>query len=272
MNNILLQGRIPFAPNFIPANGEKKACAFFTLAVQTKQKDEETGYYKELNIRCRAFGGWAESLNAKFEETGNRTVVDVEGELVQGNDYEKDGEIVKGQLELNVLRIHDYNTLDKTVVRGRIPNFDNAIKFVEATDDKKACIFFTVAISTGIKDEETGYYKERLVKCKAFNGTAEFINKYYQTGDLITLDGKYVDGQDYTNADGELVKAMPELLISNVYGFPRRKEEGASTTKKAAPAAKAPGKVPAAPGAKTPGKLGAAGGPKKLGGLKKLTK
>ena len=267
MNNILLQGRIPFAPNFIPANGQKKACAFFTLAVQTKQKDEETGYYKELNIRCRTFGGWAESLNAKFEETGNRTIIDVEGELVQGNDYERDGEIVKGQLELNVLRIHDFNTLDKTIVKGRIPNCENAIKFVEATDDKKACAFFSVSISTGIKDEETGYYKERLVKCKAFNGTAEFFNKYYQAGDTIVLDGKYVDGTDYTNNEGELVKAMPELLVSNIYGFPRRKEEG---TAKKAPATKAPGKAPVkqAPPAGGP-KLG---GPKKLGGLKKLGK
>lgn len=272
MNNVILQGRIPFAPNFTPANGDKKAFAFFTLAVQTKQKDEETGYYKELNIRCRVFGGWAESLNAKFEETGNRTIVDVEGELVQGNDYtNNDGELVKGQLELNVLRIHDFNTLDKTILKGRIPNFDNAIKFVEATDDKKACVFFTVAVSTGIKDEETGYYKERLIKCKAFNGTAEFFNKYYQKGDTVVIDGKYVDGTDYTNNEGELVKAMPELLVSNVYGFPRRKEEGAATTKKSAPATKVPGKAPLTKAA--PGKIGTpSGGPKKLGSLKKLTK
>lgn len=271
MNNVTLQGRIPFAPNFIPGTDTKKACVFFTLAVQTKQKDEETGYYKELNIRCRAFGGWAESLHNKFEETGNKTIVDVEGELVQGNDFEKDGELVKGQLELNILRVHDFNTLDKTILKGRIPNFDNAIKFVEATGDKKACVFFTIAVSTGIKDEETGYYKERLIKCKAFNGTAEFFNKYYQKGDTVVIDGKYVDGTDYTNNDGELVKAMPELLVSNVYGFPKRKEEGNTSAKKtsAPPASKAPGKIGTAPG-KAPGK--SLGGPKKLGGLKKLTK
>ena len=53
-----------------------------------------------------------------------------------------------------------------------------------------------------IYDEETGYYKERIVTAKAFGQTAEFINSYYKNGDYITLDGKYVDGQDYENNDG----------------------------------------------------------------------
>ena len=262
MNNVILQGRIPFEPHYTPANGDKKSFAFFTLAVQTRQKDEATGYYKEINIRCRTFGGWADSLKDKFEATGNRTTVDIEGELIMGNDYEKDGEIVKGQLELNVLRIHDYNTLDKTIVRGKIPHFENAIKYTPANGDKKAYAFFTLAISTGIKNEDTGYYNERLVRCKVFGPTADFLNNQYQAGDFITVDGKYVDGQDYEK-NGELVKAMPELLINNIYGFARRKDaDAASTSTKKAPTMKAPGNKPAVP----------TGGPKKLGGLKKLGK
>ena len=141
--------------------------------------------------------------------------------------------------------------------------------------EKKAFVRLKLSISTGIKDEETGYYKERIVTAKAFGQTAEFINSYYKNGDYITLDGKYVDGQDYENNDGELVKAMPELIINNVYGFPKRKDEEETKTSKAStkpsikPTANKP-KLNATPKAKTslkaPGKIGAPG--KKLG-LKK---
>lgn len=269
------QGRIPFEPRFFAANGDKKAFATFTLAMQTNQKDETTGYYKEVNIRCKTFGGWAESLMNKWNETGNKTYVDIEGELTMGNDYEKDGEIVKGQIELNVLRIHDYNTLDKTIVRGKIPNFENAIRYTASNGEKKSYAFFTIAISTGVKNEETGYYEERLVKCKTFGATADFLNNFYQNGDFITLEGKYVDGQDYEK-DGEMVKAQPELLVTNIHGFARRKEDGNTSSKKTTPITKKIGASPktgiATPQKKLP-QLGGmnkpASGGIKLPGLKK---
>ena len=89
MNIVMMQGRVPFQPNFFEANGDKKAFATFTLAVNTGVKDEETGYYKENNFRCTVFGGWAETLNKNWN---NKLVVDIVGELTIGRDYEKDGE------------------------------------------------------------------------------------------------------------------------------------------------------------------------------------
>ena len=272
MNIIMMQGRVPFQPNFFEANGDKKACATLMLAVNTGIKDEETGYYKENNFKCTAFGGWAESLNKNWN---NKLIIDVVGELTIGRDYEKDGEIVKGQPEIRVKEIHEYNTLDKTIIRAKIPNFENAITYKAAEGDKKSFARIKLSISTGVKDEETGYYKERIISAKAFGGTADFLNNYYKSGDFITLDGKYQDGQDYEK-DGEVVKAMPELLISNIYGFPRKKDyaEGGKTgTKKATasskPTVKAPGKPAAAPG-KAPGKpVSKLGAPGKKLGLKK---
>lgn len=269
MNIVLMQGRVPFEPRLFEATGDKKAFATFTLAVNTGVKDEETGYYKEDMFRCTVSGGWAENLAKNWN---NKMVIDVYGKLVMGRDYEKDGEIVKGQPEIRVIGIHDYNTLDVSVIRAKIPNFENAISYKPAQGDKKAFVRVKLAISTGIKDEETGYYKERIVTGKAFGATADFLNNYYKNGDFITLEGRYADGQDYEK-DGEIVKSMPELLINNVHGFARRKEEAEGTTTKAAPAKKAAPKTPgaklnAAP--KTPGKAPTSklGSPKKLG-LKK---
>lgn len=264
MNIVLLQGRVPFEPKFFEANGDKKAFATFTLAVNTGVKDESTGYYKEDNFKCLVSGGWAENLNKNWN---NKMVVDVYGRLVMGKDYEKDGEIVKGTPEIRVLGIHDYNTLDVSVIRGKIPNFENAIYYKPAEGDKKAFASVKLAISTGIKDE-SGYYKERIITAKVWGPTADFLNKQYKAGDFITVEGRYADGQDYEK-DGEMVKAMPELHISNIYGFARRKDEEGSVPKKPG-APKVPGKPGSAKAPGAPTKLGVPGAPKKLGGPKKL--
>lgn len=270
MNIVLLQGRIPFQPNFFEATDDRKAFASFTLAVNTGVKDEETGFYKEDNFRCTTSGGWAENLNKRWN---NKLVVDVYAKLVMGKDYEKDGEIIKGQPELRVLGIHDYNTLDVSVIRAKIPNFENAIIYKKGEGDKKSFAIVKLAISTGIKDESTGFYKERIVTGKVFGATADFLNNYYKAGDFITVEGKYADAQDYEK-DGQMVKAMPELIINNVHGFPRRNEESSenkSSKKSTAPGKSLPGGktgAPKASTAKAPTPTKTLGGPKKLG-LKK---
>lgn len=261
MNIVLLQGRIPFEPHFFEAKGDRKPFASFMLGVNTGVKDEETGFYKEDLFKCTVSGGWAENL---VRDWNNKMVVDIYGRIVMGKDYEKDGEIVKGQPEIRVMAIHNYNTLDVSIIRAKIPNFENAIYYKPAEGDKKSFINVKLAISTGIKEGD--YYKERIITAKAFGGTADFLNKYYQTGDYITVEGKYIDGQDYEK-DGEIVKAMPELMISSIHGFPRRKEDGESNNSKS-PAKKTPLGASKGLNTKPAGKkLG--GGLKKLGGLKK---
>lgn len=230
MNMLFMQGRVPFEPNFFEANGDRKAFAVFMLAVNTGIKDEETGYYKEDNFKCTVSGGWAENL---VKNWNNKMVVDVVGRLVIGKDYEKDGEIVKGQPEIRVSEIHEYNTLDKTILRARIATFDNSLVYTPATDGKKSYARVKLSVSTGIKDEESGFYKERLINAKVFGSTADFLDKFYQPGDFITVDGKYQDAKEYEK-DGEIIKPQPELLISNIHGFPRNKEteEGQASSKK----------------------------------------
>lgn len=269
MNIVLLQGRVPFEPQYFEATEGKKSFATFTLAVNTGIKDEETKYYKEDLFRCTVSGGWADNL-VKNWKANSKLIIDVYGKLFIGKDYEKDGEIIKGQPQIRVLEIHDYNTLDKTVIRAKVPSFENAINYSEGTGDKKSFARVKLSISTGIKDEENGFYKERIITAKMFGATADFFNSYYKAGDFVTIEGKYADGQDYEK-DGEVIKAMPELLVSNVHGFPRRKdEEGATEGKKKAPGKTPGGSVKAGIGtkAKAPGAVPKTAAPK-LGGIKK---
>lgn len=265
MNIVLLQGRIPFEPQFFEESGDKKAFATFTIAVNTGVKDESTGFYKEDLFRCITSGGWAANLKNNWN---NRLVVDIVGQLYVGKDYEKDGEIVKGIPQIRVLEIHEYNTLDKTILRAKVPNFENAISYTKGEDDKKSFARVKLALSTGVKDESTGFYKERIITAKMFGATADFFNNYYKPGDFVTLEGKYADGQDYEK-DGEIVKAMPELLVSAIHGFPRRKDQDKSETSSSA-GKKLPGgkKLGLGAGAKAPG-VSAPRIPLKKIGLKK---
>jgi single-stranded DNA-binding protein len=144
-------------------------------------------------------------------------------------------------------------------MQGRIP-FD--VKFFAASGEKKAFAQFTIAINTGIKDDSTGYYKEDLFRCKAWGYSAEHLDKYFQTRDMVTFDGKLVMGQDWTNESGEIVKGAPEIMVNKIYGFGTKGQEEKTSAPKAAAAkptkpsspAKPTGKPAAAKPASAPAK------------------
>lgn len=254
MNIVLLKGRIPFQPVFFEAKEDKKAFATFSFAVNTGVKEGD--YYKEYLFRCTASGMAAEIIN---KDWNNKKVYDIQAKLTIGKDYEKNGEIVKGQPELFVIGVHTFNTLDVTVLKAKIPNFENAIFFKPAEGDKKAFASVKLAISTGIKEGD--YYKERIITAKAFGGTASFLEEYYTNGDFITVEGKYIDGEDYEK-DGEMVKGQPVFIINSIHGFPQRKDDSNNNSNSST--GQASKKTLGTPGKKLSGtKLG--------GGLKKLS-
>lgn len=263
-------GRILTEPNFKSAEGEKKAFATFSLAINTRK--EEDGTYKSDFIRCKAFGYAAERIAETWSKEED---VVLEGNLVMGNDYtNKDGELVTGNWELLINKKHEYNTLNITsqgdrLIKGKIANFSNAMKYFPGSDDKKSLMYLTVSVSKGYKKEDSEYYEEQLIKLVLFGNTADAVNENYSNGDFITVQGRTQAGKDYTNNDGEIVDGGEEILVNRIFGFaPAGKTTSKTTTapKKAAPSfslSKAPGVAP---------KAQLTGGPKKIGGLKKLGK
>ena len=271
-------GRILSEPKFYPASGEgesaKKAFAMFSLAINTRK--QEDGTYKSDFINCKANGYAAERI---VENWSKEEDVVLEGNLVMGKDYEKDGEIVPGNWEVQVTKKHEFNSLNVTsqgdrLVRGRIANFGNAMRYFAGSGEKKSLMYLTVGVSKGYKKEGGDYYEEQLIKLVLFGNAADAVNENYSNGDFITVLGRAQAGKDYER-EGEMVDGGEEILVSRLFGFAPSGKSTEGNKKASAPAKKgAPTFTPAgAPKVGGP-KAGAPkmGGPKKLTGLKKLSK
>lgn len=265
-------GRILSEPKYYPGTEEKKSFAMFSLAINTRK--QEDGTYKSDFINCKANGFVADKIVDTWSKEED---VVLEGNLQMGNDYtNSEGEVVSGNWEIQVTKKHEFHSLNMTsqgdrLVRGRIANFANAMRYFPGSGEKKSLMYLTVGVSKGYKKEGGEYYEEQLVKLVLFGAAADAVNENYTNGDFITVSGRAQAGKDYEK-DGEIVDGGEEILVSRLFGYaPSGKANtGAKKTGAAAPAMKKPGTAPA-PMSKPMGapKLG---GAKKLTGLKKLGK
>ena len=101
LNKILVNGRLPrFEGNYKAGEGEGKR-SFLSWAVSVKRdfKPEGAQYYPEDLLNIKAFGPKADFIN-KFFAQGDGIVIS--GRLQRDDDYEKDGQTVKGQMYILV--------------------------------------------------------------------------------------------------------------------------------------------------------------------------
>lgn len=100
MNIVALSGRIPF--DIREFGSEENPVVMFNLSVRRNFKKAEDKYYPEDLINCKAFGHTAKFIK-QYINTGD--TLEIEGTLQKDDNYEKNGEIVYGQLFVNVQRV-----------------------------------------------------------------------------------------------------------------------------------------------------------------------
>lgn len=93
LNQVTLVGRVPFE-NELKGN-EGNEYLMFSLSVARDYKPEGEQYYPEDLITCKAFKGTAKFIAGNFPKGSYLTVV---GQIRRDDDYEKDGQQVKGQM------------------------------------------------------------------------------------------------------------------------------------------------------------------------------
>lgn len=93
MNQVTLVGRIPF--EFEVKGTEGNEFAMFSVSVARDFKKEGEQYYPEDLITCKAFKHTAKFIGGNFPKGSYITIV---GQLRRDDDYEKDGQQVKGQM------------------------------------------------------------------------------------------------------------------------------------------------------------------------------
>ena len=138
--------------------------------------------------------------------------------------------------------------LNQVNLQGKVANFGRVYKEAEGDKGAFAVVFINVITSTK-KNPETGYYDTMPVKLMAWGYSAERLNAF-EAGEEVYVTGSLSKEQDWTNADGELVKGQMMIMVQSVHNFAANYNANNNST--AAAPSKAPSKAPA----KAPGKPG----------------
>ena len=92
------------------------------------------------------------------------------------------------------------------------------------TNSGKPVASFTVAVDRDFAPE--GQEKETdFIDCVAWNGTAEFVDKYFKKGSMIVVNGR-LQLRNWTDKEGNK-RRTAEIVASNVYfGESKKQDQG----------------------------------------------
>lgn len=107
--------------------------------------------------------------------------------------------------------------INQIVVQGRIPNFEKALKIFNEGDDKKAVLNGSISVRRNFKKQDEDYYPEDLLDFKAFGAQANFINKYFELGSNIILQGEVRRNENYENDKGDTVYGQMYIHVTGVH-------------------------------------------------------
>ena len=114
--------------------------------------------------------------------------------------------------------------LNVAIIMGRLTRDPE----LRRTNSGKPVASFTVAVDRDYAPE--GQEKETdFIDCVAWNGTAEFVEKYFKKGSMIVVSGR-LQLRNWTDKEGNKRKTA-EILASNVYfGESKKSQEGGNQT------------------------------------------
>lgn len=112
--------------------------------------------------------------------------------------------------------------LNKVIIMGRLtrdPDFKHTQSGIEMCT-------FSVAVDRQFKDSKTGERLTDFLDCTAFRGTAVFISRYFNKGNMILVEGN-IQNNNYTDNNG--VKHYSNKIIVENVSFCGGKNENEST-------------------------------------------
>ena len=103
--------------------------------------------------------------------------------------------------------------LNCAIIMGRL----TADPELRRTNSGKAVCSFTIAVDKPGKDKGASF-----IPCVAWEGTAEFIEKYFSKGSLLVLEGR-VESRQYETNDGQK-RTVVELVVSQAHFCEKKKD------------------------------------------------
>lgn len=101
LNIVTLNGRLPKYEG-IYSQGEKASYMLWAVSVKRDYKPEGSQYYPEDLLKFKAYGANADFIKNHFAQGDGIIIV---GKLLMEDDYEKDGQLVKGQMYVHVDKV-----------------------------------------------------------------------------------------------------------------------------------------------------------------------
>lgn len=109
--------------------------------------------------------------------------------------------------------------LNHVVLMGRFTR-DPELRF---TNSQKPVASFALAVDRDGKDNGVDF-----IDCVAWNGTAEFVSKYFSKGRMAVVDGK-LQIREWTDKDGNKRRSS-EIIVRDIYfGDSKRKDDSVNT-------------------------------------------
>lgn len=114
--------------------------------------------------------------------------------------------------------------LNAAIIMGRLTRDPE----LRRTNSGKPVASFTVAVDRDYAPD--GQERETdFIECVAWNGTAEFVAKYFSKGSMIVVNGR-LQLRNWTDKEGNKRRSA-EILANNVYfGEPKKAQEGNNPT------------------------------------------
>ena len=124
--------------------------------------------------------------------------------------------------------------LNKTILQGRLVRDPE----MRTTQSGKSIASFTLAVERDFAPQ--GQQKETdFINCTAWNGTADFIAKYFSKGSMATVCGS-LQIQNYTDRDGNK-RSTPNVNVENIYFAGEKRAEKSKDSEKNKSTAKGKG-------------------------------
>lgn len=121
--------------------------------------------------------------------------------------------------------------LNKVLLQGRFVRDPE----IRTTQSGKSVVSFTLAVDRDFAPQ--GQQKETdFINCIAWNGTADFISKYFSKGSMATLCGS-LQIQNYTDRNGNK-RTSPNINVENIYFAGDKRSEQSEGKPKEQPSSK----------------------------------
>ena len=133
--------------------------------------------------------------------------------------------------------------LNKIILSGRLVRDPE----MRTTQSGKSIASFTLAVDRDFAPQ--GQKKETdFINCTAWNGTADFMSRYFSKGSMATVCGS-LQIQNYTDRDGKK-RTSPNVNVENVYFAGEKCAEKSDSGENSRSAAKGEGAYSSKPAAK----------------------